>query len=184
MHKKFWRRWFVRQPPSFAPVSSLSPDPAGCKCIAGVGDRLAGDHDCVARAGEAAVPRRRARGRLQVVLGGSADSIVSCDAHAADATRSVVLGPSPAAFGGKPPESRRALGLILEETSKFRPDATLAGSTTGQSSWLSSFTGRNQKLNGRIGHLATPVPEPTDRQLLTRERREDSCTWRGSDRCL
>ena len=52
---------------SFAPVRSLSPNPAGCICIAGVGDRMAGDHDCVARAGEAAVPRRRARKRSQVV---------------------------------------------------------------------------------------------------------------------
>jgi hypothetical protein len=40
---------------SFAPVSSLSPDSLVCVCNAVVGDRLAGDHDCVARAAEAAV---------------------------------------------------------------------------------------------------------------------------------
>jgi hypothetical protein len=62
-----------------------------------------------------------ARRRIDVVLGGSADSIVSCDAHAADATLSVALGASPAAFMESRQSPGRALGLVLEETSKFRP---------------------------------------------------------------
>jgi hypothetical protein len=52
---------------SFAPVSSRSPDPLVCICNAGFGDQLAGERDCVARAEEAAVPRRQARRRSQVV---------------------------------------------------------------------------------------------------------------------
>jgi len=52
---------------SFAPVSSRSPNSLVCICTAGFGVRLAGEHDWVARAGEAAVPHRRARRRPQVV---------------------------------------------------------------------------------------------------------------------
>ena len=44
------------------------PDTPGCICAAAPGDRPAGDHGCVARAGEAAVPPRQARRRSQVVL--------------------------------------------------------------------------------------------------------------------
>ena len=56
---------------------------------------------------------------LLLVLGGSADSIVSRDAHTADATLSVALGASPAAFMKSRQSPGRALGLVLAETSKF-----------------------------------------------------------------
>lgn len=48
-------------------MSSLSPDPLGCIGKAEIGGRPVGDHDGVARAGQADVLRRRAGGRSQVV---------------------------------------------------------------------------------------------------------------------
>jgi hypothetical protein len=58
---------------------------------------------------------------LLLVLGGSADSIVSRDAHIAEATLSVALGPTPAGLMKSRQSPGGALGLVLEETSNFRP---------------------------------------------------------------
>jgi hypothetical protein len=155
-------------------------------------DRLTGNHDCVARAGEAAVPRRRARRRSRVVRSGCLRTVHSAEVGCRSVTEH--KSRSTADSSGLPVRSRissmpiaRAplLAELRETPPTLSADCRFARlfSTRLQSPLLGSGETRGSGLLGGLGTCFGVCPVTSTRRrsglLCSRTGSANSVCGRG-----
>jgi FtsX-like permease family len=134
-----------RSSSSFAPVSPLSPDPAGRICSVEVG----GDHDCVARAGGAAVPCRRARRQPQVTRSRSGSRAWAASVSAVSSSAARV-----------PARSTRKQSKLVQDLSQVRPRIAWCETSVSPAGRAPRGQFHRCRSNRRLWELCC-FPEPT-----------------------